>query len=143
MNEETVQVTVVFESEEIVQSSTTTIPHTVDPATVHVQLRSIGGGSTQSSGIQRSSQHHTSELLQVPSDISKEGDVRSSSKEGSKYSSIKMHEASEARTVSVKKFEEVKPVQQDKEHSDVLFASSVQTKIHSYFRNEFECSFSK
>ena len=44
-----------------------------------------------------------------------------------------MHEASEARTVSVKKFEEVKPVKQDKEHSDVLFSSSVQAKRHSYF----------
>ena len=97
----------------------------------------MGGGSTQSSGIQGSSQHHTSGLLQLTSDISKEADVRSSSEQGSKYSGIKMHEASEAQTLSVKTFEEVKPVQQDKEHSDVLFSSSVQTKRHIYFGQSF------
>ena len=44
-----------------------------------------------------------------------------------------MHEASEARTLSLKTFEEVNPLQQDKEHSDILFASTVHTKRHSYF----------
>ena len=44
-----------------------------------------------------------------------------------------MHEASEARTLSLKTFEEVNPVQQYKEHSDILFASTVHAKRHSYF----------
>ena len=63
------------ESEKIVQSSTTTIPHAVDADKVDVQLKFMGSGSTQSSGIQGSSQHHTSGLLQLASDISKEADV--------------------------------------------------------------------
>ena len=57
----------------------------------------------------------------------------SSSAQVSQDSGLKMHEASEARTLSLKTFEEVNPVQQDKEHSDILFASTVHTKRHSDF----------
>ena len=57
----------------------------------------------------------------------------SSSVQVSQDSGLKMHEASEARTLSLKTFEEVNPVQQDKEHSNILFASTVHAKRHSYF----------
>ena len=57
----------------------------------------------------------------------------SSSAQVSQDSGLKMHEASEAQTLSLKTFEEVNPVQQDKEHSDILFASTVHAKRHSYF----------
>ena len=42
----------------------------------------------------------------------------SASEQGSQDSGLKMYEASEAQTLSLKTFEEVKPVQQYKEHSD-------------------------
>ena len=42
-----------------------------------------------------------------------------------------MHEANEARTLSLKTLEEVNPAEQYKEHSDVLFASTVHAKRHT------------
>ena len=70
-------------------------------------------------------------MLQLAKEISIAAYGSSSSAQVSQDSSLKMHEASEARTLSLKTFEEVNPVQQDKEHSDILFASTVHAKRHT------------
>ena len=83
--------------------------------------------------VQSSSENAKTPLLQLAQEISIAAYGSSASEQGSQDSSLKMHEASEARTLSLKTFEEVNPVQQYKEHSDILFASTVHAKRHSYF----------
>ena len=83
--------------------------------------------------VQSLSENAKTPLLQLAQEISIAAFGSSASEQGSKDSSLKMHEASEAWTLSLKTFEEVNPVQQYKEHSDILFASTVHTKRHSYF----------
>ena len=71
------------------------------------------------------------QLLQLAQEISIAAYGSSASEQGSQDSGLKMHEASEARTFSLKTFEEVNPAQQYKEHSDILFASTVHAKRHT------------
>ena len=83
--------------------------------------------------VQSSSENAKTPLLQLAQEISIAAYGSSASEQGSQDSGLKMHEATEARTLSLKTFEEVNPVQQYKEHSDILFASTVHAKRHSYF----------
>ena len=83
--------------------------------------------------VKSSSENAKRRLLQLAKEISMAAYGSSSSAQISQDSGLKMHEASEAWTLSLKTFEEVNPVQQDKEHSDILFASTVHAKRHSYF----------
>ena len=80
--------------------------------------------------VQSSSENFKTRLLQLAKEISIAAHQK---KVTGQDSGLKMHEASEAQTLSLKTFEEVKSVQQDKEHSNILFASTVHTKRHSYF----------
>ena len=89
-------------------------------------------GGVDEEKVQSSTDDITSGFLQLTTDISKAAYQQTSGEQGSQESAMKMHKPSEVQTLSLQKFEEVKPVQQDKEHSDVLFSSYVQTKRHSY-----------
>ena len=104
------------ETQDISRTSGVTIPHAVDV-----------------DDVQSSSDNAKTRLLQLAKEISMAAYGSSSTAQVSQDSSLKRHEASEARTLSLKTFEEVNPVQQDKEHSDILFASTVHAKRHSYF----------
>ena len=83
--------------------------------------------------VQSSSENAKTPLLQLAQEISIAAYGSSASEQGSQDSGLKMHEPSEAWTLSLKTFEEVNPVQQYKEHSDILFASTVHAKRHIYF----------
>ena len=81
--------------------------------------------------VQSSSENTKTPLLQLAQEISIAAYGSSASEQGSQDFGLKMHEASEAWTLSLKTFEEVNPVQQYKEHSDILFASTVHAKRHT------------
>ena len=81
--------------------------------------------------VQSSSENAKTPLLQLAQEISIAAYGSSASEQCSQDSGLKMHEASEAWTLSLKTFEEVNPVQQYKEHSDILFASTVHAKRHT------------
>ena len=104
------------ETQDISRTSGVTIPHAVDV-----------------DDVQNSSENAQTRLLQLAKEISMAAYGSISTAQVSQDSGLKMHEASEARTLSLKTFEEVNPVQQDKEHSDILFARTVHAKRHSYF----------
>ena len=90
--------------------------------------------------VQSSSENAKTRLLQLAKEISIAAYGSSSSAQVSQDSGLKMHEASEARTLSLKTFEEVNPVQQDKEHSDILFASTVHAETQLFWK-ELCCSY--
>ena len=102
------------EMQDISHTSGVTIPHAVDV-----------------DDVQSSSENAKTPLLQLAQEISIAAYGSSASEQVSKDSGLKMHEASEARTWSLKTFEEVNPVQQYTEHSDILFASTVHTNRHT------------
>ena len=81
--------------------------------------------------VQSSSENAKTPLLQLAQEISIAAYGSGASEQGRQDSSLKMHEANEARTLSLKTLEEVNPAQQYKEHSDVLFASTVHAKRHT------------
>ena len=80
--------------------------------------------------VQSSSENVKTPLLQLAQEISIAAYGSSASEQVSQDSGFKMHEASEARTWSLKTFEEVNPVQQYTEHSDILFASTTGVGKH-------------
>ena len=87
--------------------------------------------------VQSSSENAKTPLLQLAQEISIAAYGSGASEQGSQDSSLKMHEANEARTLSLKTLEEVNPAQQYKEHSDVLFASTVHAE--TYYRSRKTC----
>ena len=91
--------------------------------------------------VQSSSENAKTPLLQLAQEISIAAYGSSASEQGSQDSGLKMHEASEARTLSLKTFQEVNPVQQYKEHSDILFVkSSYQVDVNPGYGDNVGCN---